>query len=56
MANEGRITGRRSPDGTVYELVQFGTVRASYTIAQASQDRKLKAAIKRNGWEPIHGN
>lgn len=53
MAFEGRIEGRVSRDGTAYQLVQRGTVRQSYPIAEAQADPKLRAAIKRNGWQEL---
>lgn len=53
MAGEGRITGRVSEDGTAYELVQWGQVKQSVPLEQAHADDKLKAAIRRNGWEPL---
>lgn len=53
MSLEGRITGRMSPDGSAYELVQYGMVRQSIPIRQAHEDEKLKRAIDRNGWEEL---
>jgi len=53
MADQGRIEGRVSSDGTAYELVQFDVVVVSYPMATAQLDPKLKATIKRNSWEAL---
>lgn len=53
MAKEGRIEGRLSDDGTAYELVQFGSVRQSFALADAYRNDGLKAAIRRNKWQPL---
>jgi hypothetical protein len=53
MAGEGRIRGRVSADGTMYELVQLETVRQSIPIAEAHADDRLKATIRKNGWESL---
>lgn len=53
MAREGRIEGRVSADGRLYELVQFGAVRQSKSIAEAHADERLKRAIVQNQWEPL---
>ena len=50
---EGRIQGRVSADGTAYELVQMGAVRQSIPIEQAHADDRMKAAIRKNGWESL---
>lgn len=49
MRNDGRISGRIAGDS--YELVQNGTVRQRIPLGEV--DDKLKAAIKRNGWEQL---
>lgn len=51
MAFEGRVEGRVS--GAFYELVQRGEVRQRFPIAEAQADPKLRAAIRRNGWQEL---
>ena len=48
MRTEGHVEGDK------YVIRRGGIVR-SYTLGEARQDRKLLAAIKRNGWEPVDG-
>ena len=47
-----RIEGRRS--GNMYQIIGLdGSVISAIPIDEARNDRKLAAAIKRNGWEAI---
>ena len=47
---QGRIEGRKSDDGTAYELRQAGELLRSTPIDDAKDDKKLAAAIRKNGW------
>lgn len=47
---EGKVTG------SVYRLLApDGGVLKEIPLAEAREDKKLAAAIARNGWEPISG-
>ena len=47
-----RITGR--VNGEIYEIVGLdGDVIQTIPLADARDDQKLMAAIRRNGWESI---
>lgn len=49
-----RIEGRRN--GNAYQIIGVdGSVMSSIPLDEARNDRKLAAAIKRNGWEAIDG-
>jgi len=49
-----RIKGRRN--GGMYEVVGIdSSIMTAMPIDEAKSDRKLAAAIKRNGWEPVDG-
>lgn len=50
---EGRVTGRKTEDGSAYELVQLGKVLRSIPMDEARNDKKLAAAIDRNRWEVL---
>lgn len=49
----GRVKGAISDDGRAYEVRQGDTLLKSIPIDEARDDRKLAAAIKRNGWEAL---
>ncbi len=46
MRTEGRV------EGANYVITHGGVLR-TIPLDEARQDRKLLAAIKRNGWEPL---
>ena len=46
MRTEGTVEGGNY-------VVRHGGVLRTYTLDEAKADRKLKAAIQRNGWEPL---
>ncbi len=48
-----RIEGRR--EGDYYIIAHAGTLR-KIPLDEARQDKKLLAAIERNGWERISGS
>lgn len=48
MRTEGRI------EGSQY-VIRHGGILRTYTLDEARGDKKLLAAIKRNGWEPVDG-
>lgn len=49
----GRVEGHKSADGLFYQIWQGETLAKSMSIEEARLDDKLKAAIKRNGWEEL---
>lgn len=49
MRTEGAV------EGDNYVIRHGGGVLRTYTLDEARQDRKLLAAIKRNGWERLDG-
>ncbi len=49
MRTEGRVEGGK------YVIRRDGVLR-TYTLAEAREDKKLVAAIRRNGWEPPDGS
>lgn len=49
----GRVLGAMSDDGQAYEIRQGDTLLKSVPIDDARADRKLAAAIKRNGWKEL---
>lgn len=54
MMTKTRIEGCRN--GNMYEVVGVdGAVISSVPLTEAQGDSKLKAAIKRNGWESVDG-
>lgn len=53
MAGQGRIEGRRSEDGTTYDLYQHGNLCQSIPIDLARADKRLRKAIKNNRWGEI---
>lgn len=48
MRTEGAV------EGDNYVIRHDGVLR-TYTLDEARSDKKLLAAIKRNGWEPVDG-
>lgn len=50
---QGRIEGRKSVDGSVYEIVQGGTLLRSIPINEAMTDQKLARVIAQNKWEQL---
>lgn len=46
MRTEGRVEGGNY-------VIRHGGILRTYTLAEARADRKLLAAIQRNGWEAI---
>ncbi len=49
MRTEGVVRGANY-------VVTHGGVLRTYTLEEARADKKLQAAIKRNGWEQISGS
>jgi len=48
-----RIEGRKSADGTAYEIRQGDTLMRSIPISEAMGDAKLARVIKQNKWEAL---
>lgn len=49
MRVEGKVVGDR------YEVSHDGVLR-TYTLDEARQDKKLRKAIERNGWQQLPEN
>jgi hypothetical protein len=50
---QGRIEGRKSADGTAYEIKQGDTLLRTIPINEAMTDQKLARVIAQNKWETL---
>lgn len=54
VSKAGRVEGAVEGDYYVIRGGSLGEMK-KIQLAQAREDQKLAAAIRRNGWEPING-